>query len=54
MQTDEPSTFEAVTRVMVETLAEELRLIHRRVDGLFWMCAGAIVTDTVLRLLGTG
>jgi hypothetical protein len=54
MQSTEPTTFEAVTRVMVETLAEELRLIHRRVDGLFWMCAGAIVTDTVLRLLGHG
>jgi hypothetical protein len=53
VQSTEPTTFEAVTRVMVETLAEELRLIHRRVDGLFWMCAGAIVTDTVLRLIGS-
>jgi hypothetical protein len=54
MQTIEPTTFEAVTRVMVETLAEELRTIHRRVDGLFWMSIGAVVMDTVLRLLGPG
>lgn len=50
----EPTTFEAITRVMVETLAEELRTIHRRVDGLFWMSVGAVVMDTILRLLGTG
>ena len=52
MGEQEPSTFEAVTRQMVETLAEELREIRHRVDGLLWMGAGAILLDTVLRLAG--
>jgi hypothetical protein len=52
MVDQEPSTFEAVTRQMVETLAEELREIRHRVDGLLWMGAGAILLDTVLRLAG--
>jgi hypothetical protein len=50
MNDHEPSAFEAVTRQMVETLAEELREIRHRVDGLLWMGAGAILLDTVLRL----
>lgn len=53
MGSHEPSVFEAVTRQMVETLSEELREIRRRVDGLLWMGASAILIDTVLRLTGT-
>ncbi len=49
---DDPSVFEAVTRQMVETLADELREIRRRVDGLLWMVAGAILIDTILRMAG--
>lgn len=48
----EPSVFEAVTRQMVEAVSEELRVIRHRVDGLLWMVAGAIMIDTVLRLVG--
>jgi hypothetical protein len=49
---DDPTVFEAITRQMVETLAQELREIRRRVDGLLWMGAGAILVDTVLRVAG--
>ena len=53
MPDEQPSVFEAITRQMVETVAAELREIRRRVDGLLWMLAGAIVVDMVLRLTGT-
>ena len=48
----EPSVFEAVTRQMVETVAEELREIRQRVDGVLWMIGGSIVLDLGMRLLG--
>lgn len=48
----EPSVFEAVTRQMVETLAEELREIRQRVDGLLWMIGGSILLDIGMRLVG--
>lgn len=47
-----PSAYEAVTRQMVEALAEDLREIKGRLNGLLWMVAGAIVLDVVLRLAG--
>ena len=53
MSDEQPSVFEAITRQMVESVADELREIRRRVDGLLWMLAGAIVVDLVLRLTGT-
>ena len=46
------SAYEAVTRQMVEALADELREIKGRVNGLLWMVAGAILLDVVLRLAG--
>lgn len=49
-----PSAYEAVTRQMVEALAEELREIKARLNGLLWMVAGAIVLDLALRLAGAG
>jgi hypothetical protein len=52
MPEQEPSVFEAVTRQMVESVADELREIRHRVNGLLWMGAGAILIDTVLRLTG--
>jgi hypothetical protein len=48
------SAYEAVTRQMVEALADDLREIKRRLDGLLWMVAGAIVIDIVIRLSGAG
>jgi hypothetical protein len=37
---------------MVESLADELKEIKGRLDGLLWMVAGAILLDLVLRLAG--
>ena len=44
------SAYEAITRQMVERLAEDLAQIKGRLDGLLFMVAGAIVLDVVLRL----
>jgi hypothetical protein len=44
--------YEAVTRQMVESLAEELREIKNRVGNLIWMIVAAIVIDVVLRIAG--
>lgn len=47
-----PTVYEAVTRRMVESVAEELKEIKSRLNGLLFMVAGAILVDTVLRLVG--
>jgi BMFP domain-containing protein YqiC len=46
------SAFEAVTRQMVESMADELREIRNRLNSLLFMMAGAIVLDVVSRLTG--
>ncbi len=46
------SVYEAVTRQMVEGLAEEIAEIKGRLNGLLFMLAGAIVVDVALRLAG--
>ena len=48
------SAYEAVTRQMVEALADDLREIKSRLNGLLWMVASAIVIDLVIRLSGAG
>ncbi len=47
-----PTVYEAVTRRMVESVAEELKEIKSRLNGLLFMVAGAILVDMVLRLVG--
>lgn len=47
-----PTVYEAVTRRMVEAVAEELKEIKTRLNGLLFMVAGAILVDMVLRLAG--
>lgn len=44
------SAYEAVTRQMVEGLADDLDEIKGRLNGLLGMLAGAIILDLVLRL----
>ena len=39
---------------MVEGLAEDLKEIRGRLNGLLWMVAGAIVLDVVMRSLRVG
>ena len=48
------SAYEAVTRQMVEALADDLREIKGRLNGLLWMVASAIVIDLIFRLSGAG
>jgi hypothetical protein len=48
------SAYEAVTRQMVEALADDLREIKGRLNGLLWMVAGAILIDVLIRLSGAG
>lgn len=46
------SAYEALTRQLVEGLAEDLDEIKGRLDGLLFMIGGAIVLDVALRLVG--
>lgn len=46
------NAFEAVTRQMVESMADELREIRNRLNSLLFMMAGAIVLDVVSRVTG--
>ena len=48
---DPRSTYEVLTRQMVSGLADELREIRRRVNGLIFVTVTAVVTDVVLRLI---
>jgi hypothetical protein len=48
------STYEVVTRQMVEALADDLREIKGRLNGLLWMVAGATLIDALIRLSGAG
>ena len=46
------SAYEAVTRQMVESLAEDLREIKSRLNGLLFMVGGTVLLDVVLRVAG--
>ncbi len=47
---DPHSAYELLTRQMVGDLAEQLREIRLRVNGLIFVTVGAVVADVVLRL----
>lgn len=44
------TTYEVLTRQMVDRLTDDLAEIKSRLDGLLYMLAGAIVLDLVIRL----
>jgi hypothetical protein len=46
------STFEAITRQMVDSLADELREIRGRLNSLIFMMIGAILLDVFSRMMG--
>ncbi len=46
------STYEAVTREMVQAMRAEIAEIKNRLNGLLFMVAGAIVLDIIVRLAG--
>jgi hypothetical protein len=48
------SVYEAVTRTKVDELAAEVKEIRGRIDAIFWLIAGAIVVELVLRAIGAG
>lgn len=48
------STYEAITRMMVERLSEDVREIRNRINGLFWLIAGTVVVDIAMRMAGLG
>ena len=48
---DPRSAYEVLTRQMVSDMADELRELRLRVNGLIFVTIGAVVTDAILRLL---
>ncbi len=48
------SAYEAVTRTKVDELTEDVKEIRGRIDAIFWLIAGAIVVQLVLRAIGAG
>ena len=47
---DPRSAYELMTRQMVAGLAEELREIRQRVNGLLFVTVTAVIADVVIRL----
>lgn len=48
------SAYEMVTRTKVEELAADVKEIRGRIDGIFWLIAGSIVVEVLLRAIGAG
>lgn len=48
------SAYEMVTRSKVEELAEDVKEIRARIDGIFWLIAGSIVVEVLFRAIGAG
>lgn len=49
---DPATTYEVLTRRMVEDLATEVAAIRSRIDTMFWVVIVSVVTDALLRLAG--
>lgn len=45
------TTFEALTRQMVETLVDEVREIRTRLNSLVFMMVGAMLLDVIARIV---
>jgi hypothetical protein len=48
------TAYEVVTRAKVEELANDVKEIRERIDGIFWLIAASIVVQIVSRALGVG
>lgn len=46
------STYEAITRQMVEDLGEDLREIKSRINNIFYIVIGSILVDMLTRWMG--
>ncbi len=49
---DPATTYEVLTRRMVEDLAAEVTAIRNRIDTMFWVVIVSVVTDALLRMAG--
>ena len=49
---DPATTYEVLTRRMVEDLASEVASMRSRIDTMFWVVILSVVTDALLRLAG--
>ena len=45
------TVYEIVTRSMVNSLSEDVREIRNRINGLFWLLAGTVAVDLVMKAL---
>jgi hypothetical protein len=52
LKLDPATTYEVLTRRMVEDLASEVSAIRSRIDTMFWVVIVSVVTDALLRLAG--
>lgn len=48
------SVYEVVTRNMVDRLSDDVREIRDRINGMFWLLAGTVAVDIVMKALGIG
>ena len=48
------SAYEAVTRSMVDGLADDVKEIRNRINGMFWLIAGTVTIDLVMRIASVG
>lgn len=48
---DPRSAYELLTRQMVGGLADELREIRQRINGLIFVTLGAVIAEVVMRLV---
>ena len=49
---DPATTYEVITRQMVDDALRELAAVRQRVDSLFYLVVASIVVDLVMRLAG--
>jgi hypothetical protein len=45
------TVYEVVTRNMVNSLSDDVREIRNRINGLFWLLAGTVAVDLVMKAL---
>ncbi len=48
------SMYEVVTRNMVDRLSDDVREIRDRINGMFWLLAGTVAANIVMKALGIG
>jgi hypothetical protein len=46
------TAYEVVTRAKVDELANDVKEIRDRIDGIFWLIAASIVVQIALRAMG--